>query len=529
MTRMPNESRYEYKQRMKRERAKRIVRVAEDEPVFPRLEFVDAGMPDEKVIERRLYVWAFQHRCDLIELPSGKVVKPLSIPDVGQPGSWVEGGMITPDLGTIIARGSSGRVMAWDVNSGALLWCKAAPGAGDNTTLPGKTGQGRGGVTCLAVSPDGRMVASAGSGTVIEVRDVQTGGEVATIDLLRLNEPLLYDETEDGVHFVVRGDPYPFPFFQRHEPRTLDILRTTHDVLSMAFSPDGKVLAAGMCVQQGSGLRARPLLVVDVGTWRARPATWFLPNLKPGTLPRAQIQQYYDTTSVDFSPDGRWCVTAALEGARLYEVRHGAGTEASVADVVAANVGRPKDADDPRRMWWPENAADMANAGWEQRGFVGYSEDDFPTGFEFNTHDAAFVPVPSLPAGEHCILILHEHCILEGRRIGNDGIIDSDVDKPWFIYTQNYFGKRMRLSPDRRWLVIGMPGKFKLAEIATLASRATHSGPTSPPSRTRTVDPTRPQMKGDIPETRPNPTKKQWEPIDLDELAKEPRQDEKEK
>ncbi len=531
MNRMPNESRFAYEQRMKIDRAERLFQTDADghEFLLPKLEFVDIEILD-KILEGRQLDMEIEENVELIKMPCGKVIKSLNHPDIGQPGSRIHGGMITPDQGTAVARGSSGRVMAWDVDSGALLWCKAAHGAGGDATLPGMTGRGHVVVTCLAVSRDGKMVASAGNGAAIKVWGVRTGAEVACVDLLRLNEPLLYDiYYRGGVVAEARGDPYPFLHTQANRPDELEFLRSTHDVLSMAFSPDGKVLAAGMCVERASGMRAQPLLVVDVDTWQMRPATWYLPNVKPGTQPRAQIQLYYDTTSVDFSPDGRWCVTASLEGARLYEVRHGAGTEASAADVVAANVGRPEDADDPRRLYWPQNVADLANAGWMERGFVGYSEDAFPDGEMFFTHDVAFVHVSSLSAGEHCILILHEHGILEGRRIGNDGIIDADVDKPWFIYTQDYFGKRMRLSPDRRWLVGGRPGTFKLAEIATLADRTAPTVSISASPRMKTAYPARPQAKVDRVEARQDRTKRQWKPLDLDELMKEVGRERKEK
>ena len=70
---------------------------------------------------------------------------------------------------------------------------------------------------------------------------------------------------------------------------------------------------------------------------------------------------------------------------------------------------------------------------------------------------------------------------------------------------------------------------FKLAKIAALADRTAPTVPISPSPRTKTEHPARPQAKVDIPESRQDRTKRQWEPLDLDELKRVESREKKEK
>jgi WD40 repeat protein len=124
-------------------------------------------------------------------------------------------------------------------------------------------------VTALAFSPDGEMVASAGEGGLIFLTDRHTACRLATL------------------HTVT--------------PREYGRAPLHSGVLALAFSPDGKVLAAG-----------------------GRPGRLSLWDPRTGKRLRTLAGHKAAVAGVAFSPDGKWLASASYDGtARLWDLSAG--------------------------------------------------------------------------------------------------------------------------------------------------------------------------------------------------------------
>lgn len=185
----------------------------------------------------------------------------------------VQGVALTAD-GKILAVGCNDALRVWDVAAGTEL-----------TKIPSKLGS----VGAVSFSPDGHTLAAAGAMS----RVGGLGAEGPSFDgVVNLYDPNLI------------GEPEVLPV-------DFGIVR------SIAFSPDGTLLAAG------GGRAAQPggIVVWDVAT-KARLATLF--------------GHSYPVTSVCFSPDSALLATAGAEGmARVWDV----ASSRTVASADLASVG----------------------------------------------------------------------------------------------------------------------------------------------------------------------------------------------
>lgn len=156
-----------------------------------------------------------------------------------------------PDNKTLVAVSDEGRIGLWD---------RTAPGA--NSTLLPKGGGGVpgvqdvGGVSVVAISPDGGQIAGAGD-----------EGTMWLWDLGHRDAP-----------------PTSLPGKLHGSPRSID------------FSPDGKHLVASASDEYGKG----KMLV------------WVLDDKsrEPGEVRGAES----NTTDVEFSPDGKWLAASGYDG-----------------------------------------------------------------------------------------------------------------------------------------------------------------------------------------------------------------------
>ena len=207
-------------------------------------------------------------------------------------------------------------------------------------------------VTCLALSPDGRTLATAGPDRVLRLRDVATGQETGVFhghkaeiwsvvfspdgktvatggfdDAIRIwdtkshparqriatRHPFSVAFSPDGSLLACSGQTV-----QIHDAATGALLRTlagyTNSDVRVAFSPDGSILAA---TDYKNGVH-----FWDVQTWKH-----WSPLQKDMAVPQNADVSYFATGSFAFSPDSTTLATGGFDGKiRFWDARSGALT-----------------------------------------------------------------------------------------------------------------------------------------------------------------------------------------------------------
>jgi WD40 repeat protein len=155
----------------------------------------------------------------------------------------------SPD-GRLLASGSYKEIKLWDVATGQEV-----------RTLTGHTDS----VTSVAFSPDGRLLASGSDDNTIKLWDVATGQEVRTLTghtdwvwsvAFSPDGRLLASGSLDGTIKL-------WDVASGREVRTLGYQM---GVWSMAFSPDGRLLASGSCGRWDRGCVQGEIRLWDVAT-----------------------------------------------------------------------------------------------------------------------------------------------------------------------------------------------------------------------------------------------------------------------
>ena len=204
----------------------------------------------------------------------------------------------SPD-GRTIANGSSNEMVClWDASTGQLK----------TTLTPGKVEGGRYNTKSVAYSPDGSTLAiGVGNGTV-RLWDVATKEykSALTVDNMGgLVSPIAY--SPDGTTLAARGfavldtDP-PMGLWDpiTGELKTTLTGYTPHGVYSMAYSPNGKIIAT-------TTFRSRKDSWVDL--WDARTGQ-LKTTLTTGNVERSK----YNNVSVVYSPDGTTIASGTGQG-----------------------------------------------------------------------------------------------------------------------------------------------------------------------------------------------------------------------
>jgi WD40 repeat protein len=218
---------------------------------------------------------------------------------------WVNSVAFSPD-GRLLASAGSGEIKLWEVASGSLV-----------RTLTGHTWA----VYSVAFSPDGRLLASGSCGRFalgcvqgeIKLWDVASGSEVRTLSG-HTSAVTSVAFSPDGRLLASSGSwdrtIKLWDVATGREVRTLS--GHTSGVLSVAFSPDGRLLASGSC---GQPLTQFPWCAQgEIRLW----------DVASGSEVRTLSGHTNDVTSVAFSPDGRLLASgSADETIKLWEVASG--------------------------------------------------------------------------------------------------------------------------------------------------------------------------------------------------------------
>lgn len=194
----------------------------------------------------------FGQRNALWEVPSGRMLRRLNVGDPAA--AWNYAVAFSPDGKTLATGDVNGALHLWDVGTGDEIYSIAA-----HSGFPG--------ASAIAFSVDGQWIASGGGDGVVRVWNAEDGGELLSFDMLGKPQA-----------------PFAGGGFAGGPPGA---------IASVAFSPDGRYLAAG--------LAQRPL---QSKTSKIR--LWDLESNKP-------VRGIDDTggelQSLAFTPDGKQLVS----------------------------------------------------------------------------------------------------------------------------------------------------------------------------------------------------------------------------
>lgn len=191
----------------------------------------------------------------LWEIPSGSLLDRLM--PVGDRPTWTSSLAFSPDGNKLLTGDVGGRVHLWSLVTGDELYSIEAH--------PGHSG-----VTAVAFSRDGQWIASGGADCVVRVGSTDRGRELLSFDAL--------------------GQPRGAP------PAGVagaGLIEAGPAIASLAFSPDGRLLAAGIS-QRPAESKGGKIRVWNVQT--NQPLSWI--DDSPG-----------DVESLVFTPDGRQLIS----------------------------------------------------------------------------------------------------------------------------------------------------------------------------------------------------------------------------
>jgi WD40 repeat protein len=162
---------------------------------------------------------------------------------------------LSPDGKTVASGGQDKLLIVWDVDTGKEKYTKKDPHKGD--------------VACVAFSPDGKTLATAGDDATVRLWEADSGKEVKALPVNipeeSSNEVRALAYSPDGKTLAVAGFFKAVQLWDVEAGKRKHLLKGSDWIRAVAFSPDGKTVASGgddktvTLWDAGTGARRTPL------------------------------------------------------------------------------------------------------------------------------------------------------------------------------------------------------------------------------------------------------------------------------
>jgi WD40 repeat protein len=193
---------------------------------------------------------------------------------------------LSPDGKRLASAGTDGKVKIWEIQTGQEIHVLRG-----HTTV----------VKCVAFRPDGQLLASASQDGTVKIWEAQTGQEMCTLHSLGGAVNCVAFSPDGNLVAGALGDSTVKIWKPQNDTAIRTLKGHMQPVNSVGFSPDGKYLASG--------------------SWDGTARIWGSQSDRPTHTLRGDVGAVF---SVAFSPDGQRLATAGQYGAvKIWQVETG--------------------------------------------------------------------------------------------------------------------------------------------------------------------------------------------------------------